>query len=87
MMVIMIYTHVLFVCCCCSEGEHTRTKTIVTSTVGKLSMFTKKRSTCIGCKSSLDDESKSSLTFVFLFVVVFLHDLFESGNENRFPCF
>ncbi|XP_031548890.1 DNA polymerase delta catalytic subunit-like [Actinia tenebrosa] len=39
------------------KGEHTRTKTIVTSTVGKLSMFTKKRSTCIGCKSSLDDEN------------------------------
>ncbi|EDO49294.1 predicted protein [Nematostella vectensis] len=41
------------------KGEHTRTKTIVTSTVGKLSMFTKKRSTCIGCKALLDDDGSA----------------------------
>lgn len=38
------------------KGQHTLTKTIVTSKVGKLAMFTKKRSTCIGCKSVLDDD-------------------------------
>lgn len=34
-------------------GDHTRTKTIVTSRVGALSAFTKKREVCIGCKSVL----------------------------------
>lgn len=38
------------------KGQHTLTKTIVTSKVGKLAMFTKKRSTCIGCKSVLDND-------------------------------
>ena len=32
------------------KGEHTRTKTFVTSKVGALAAFTKKRETCIGCK-------------------------------------
>jgi len=39
------------------KGQHTLTKTIVTSKVGKLAMFTKKRSTCIGCKAVLDDDA------------------------------
>ena len=34
------------------KGEHTRTKTFVTSKVGALAAFTKKRETCIGCKVS-----------------------------------
>lgn len=38
------------------KGKHTRTKTVVTSTIGKLAMFAKKRSTCIGCKSVLDND-------------------------------
>ena len=41
-----------------TEGEHTLTKTIVTSKIGKLAMFTKKKSTCIGCKSVLDNNGK-----------------------------
>ncbi|CAB4010050.1 DNA polymerase delta catalytic subunit-like [Paramuricea clavata] len=40
------------------KGEHTRTKTVVTSAVGKLAMFAKKRTTCIGCKSVLDNDRK-----------------------------
>ncbi len=32
------------------RGDHTRTKTVVTSKVGALAAFTKKRATCIGCK-------------------------------------
>lgn len=47
-----------------AEGQHTLTKTIVTSKVGKLAMFTKKRSTCIGCKSVLDNDGKKNNIFV-----------------------
>jgi len=36
------------------KGEHTRTKTVVTSKVGALAAFTKKKETCIGCKTPLD---------------------------------
>ncbi len=32
------------------RGEHTLTKTVVTSKVGALTAFTKKKATCIGCK-------------------------------------
>lgn len=35
------------------RGEHTRTRTIVTSKVGALSAFTKKKETCLGCKAVL----------------------------------
>ena len=44
-----------------AEGQHTLTKTIVTSKVGKLAMFTKKRSTCIGCKAVLDDDGEDNV--------------------------
>ena len=47
-----------------AEGQHTLTKTIVTSKVGKLAMFTKKRSTCIGCKSVLDNDGKKNNIFI-----------------------
>ena len=48
------------ICLFLTEGEHTLTKTIVTSKIGKLALFTKKRSTCIGCKALLDDEGETS---------------------------
>ncbi|XP_072396309.1 DNA polymerase delta catalytic subunit [Diabrotica undecimpunctata] len=35
------------------RGEHTRSKTMVTSKVGALSAFTQKKEVCIGCKSVL----------------------------------
>lgn len=38
------------------RGEHTLTKTVVTSKVGALSAFTKKRATCIGCKVPLNKD-------------------------------
>ncbi|XP_013418997.1 DNA polymerase delta catalytic subunit [Lingula anatina] len=38
------------------RGDHTRTKTMIMSKVGGLSAFTKKRSTCIGCKAVLEKE-------------------------------
>ncbi|XP_005098812.2 DNA polymerase delta catalytic subunit [Aplysia californica] len=38
------------------RGEHTRTKTVVRSKIGGLAAFTKKRSTCIGCKTPLDGD-------------------------------
>ena len=39
-----------------SEGAHTLTKTVVMSKVGGLAAFTKKRETCIGCKTPLTKE-------------------------------
>lgn len=38
------------------KGEHTRCKTVLTSKVGGLMAFAKKRSTCIGCKASLNHD-------------------------------
>ncbi|KAL1116276.1 hypothetical protein AAG570_005771, partial [Ranatra chinensis] len=35
------------------NGDHTRTKSVVTSKVGALAAFTKKREACLGCKSVL----------------------------------
>lgn len=35
------------------RGEHTRTKAVVTSKVGALAAFTKKKETCLGCKTVL----------------------------------
>ncbi|XP_056636918.1 DNA polymerase delta catalytic subunit [Diorhabda sublineata] len=35
------------------KGEHTRSKTMVTSKVGALAAFTKKKEVCVGCKSVL----------------------------------
>lgn len=40
------------------EGNHTRSKTVKTSSLGKLAAFTTKRSTCVGCKAVLDNDSK-----------------------------
>merc|ERR1719244_634795 len=39
------------------KGEHTRTKAMVTSKVGALAAFTKKKMTCIGCKVPLEVET------------------------------
>lgn len=39
------------------RGDHTRIKTQVTSKVGALSMFTKKRNQCLGCKTPLTDDT------------------------------
>ena len=44
-----------------SEGEHTRTKTVVHSKVGGLSAFTTKKETCIGCKTPLDSSGKDTV--------------------------
>jgi DNA polymerase delta subunit 1 len=40
----------------CSEGDHTRTRTVLHSKVGGLMAFTTKRHTCLGCKAVLPDE-------------------------------
>ncbi|KAJ8919492.1 hypothetical protein NQ315_002113 [Exocentrus adspersus] len=47
------------------RGEHTRTRTMVTSKVGALAAFTKKKETCIGCKSVLpkDFEDEAVCSF------------------------
>ncbi|KAM4704499.1 DNA polymerase delta catalytic subunit [Rhinophrynus dorsalis] len=38
------------------KGEHTRCKTVLTSKIGGLMAFAKKRSTCIGCKATLNHD-------------------------------
>ncbi|KAH9421124.1 DNA polymerase delta 1, catalytic subunit [Dermatophagoides pteronyssinus] len=38
------------------RGDHTRTKTVLTSKVGALFKYTNKRETCIKCKTSLPDK-------------------------------
>ncbi|KAM8927098.1 DNA polymerase delta catalytic subunit [Pelodytes ibericus] len=38
------------------KGDHTRCKTVLTSKVGGLMAFAKKRSTCIGCKAALNHD-------------------------------
>ncbi|XP_053625306.1 DNA polymerase delta catalytic subunit [Plodia interpunctella] len=43
------------------KGEHTRTKAMVTSKVGALAAFTKKKEKCIGCKTVLPDNTKKAL--------------------------
>ena len=35
------------------RGEHTRTKTVVTSKISALAGFTRKKQTCLGCKVGL----------------------------------
>ena len=41
------------------KGDHTRTKSVVTSKVGALAAFTKKKMTCIGCRVPLQNESEA----------------------------
>lgn len=43
------------------KGEHTRTKFMVTSKVGALAAFTKKKEKCIGCKTVMPNDSKKAL--------------------------
>lgn len=44
------------------RGDHTRTKTVVHSKVGALAAFTKKKSTCVGCRAVLEDEMTAVCT-------------------------
>lgn len=39
-------------------GDHTRTKTKVASKVGGLMAFAKKKETCIGCRTVLQEDGK-----------------------------
>eukprot|EP00096_Caligus_rogercresseyi_P008611 TRINITY_DN2778_c0_g1_i3.p1 TRINITY_DN2778_c0_g1~~TRINITY_DN2778_c0_g1_i3.p1 ORF type:complete len:379 (-),score=112.51 TRINITY_DN2778_c0_g1_i3:274-1410(-) len=45
------------------RGDHTRTKIVVTSKVSALAAFTKKKSTCIGCKVPLPKEDDSVCSY------------------------
>jgi len=38
------------------HGEHTRTRSVVTSKIGGLAGFTTRKSTCVGCKTVLPDD-------------------------------
>ncbi|XP_055958058.1 DNA polymerase delta catalytic subunit-like isoform X2 [Patella vulgata] len=44
------------------HGDHTRTKTVLTSKLGGLAGFTKKRSTCLGCKTPVEKETQAVCT-------------------------
>jgi DNA polymerase delta subunit 1 len=41
------------------KGEHTLTKSVTMSKIGGLSMFTKKKETCLGCKTILQDNEST----------------------------
>ncbi|OQR75031.1 DNA polymerase delta catalytic subunit-like [Tropilaelaps mercedesae] len=41
------------------HGDHTRSKAVIHSKVGALAMFTKKKATCIGCKSVLPETGQN----------------------------
>ncbi|XP_045785485.1 DNA polymerase delta catalytic subunit [Maniola jurtina] len=43
------------------KGDHTRTKAMVTSKVGALAAFTKKKEKCIGCKTVMPNDTKKAL--------------------------
>lgn len=43
------------------KGEHTRTKAMVTSKVGALAAFTKKKEKCIGCKTVMPNDTVKAL--------------------------
>ena len=43
------------------KGDHTRTKTIVTSKVGALTAFCKRMEKCLGCKTLLKKDNADSL--------------------------
>ncbi|CAG2162975.1 unnamed protein product [Oppiella nova] len=45
------------------RGDHTRTKTVVTSKVGALAKFTSKRETCIKCKTPLKDDNLATCDY------------------------
>ncbi len=46
------------------RGEHTRTKTVVTSKISALAGFTKKKQTCLGCKVPLPDSNANAAVCV-----------------------
>lgn len=43
-------------------GDHTRCKTVLTSKVGGLLAFTKRRNSCIGCRSVIDHQGETRVT-------------------------
>ena len=53
-----------------AEGDHTRTKIRVASKVGGLAAFTKKKETCLGCKTPLDRSGQSSTVCAVTLVVI-----------------
>ena len=52
------------------EGSHTMSKTVKTSSQGGLARFTKKRSTCIGCKAVLDIDGNPIICNIFMLYTV-----------------
>ena len=69
------------------KGQHTLTKTVMTSKVGALSAFTKKKATCIGCKVPLDN-SASQQTAVCrhcqVRIKLYIYTISVSGHYMRF---
>ena len=47
------------------KGDHTRVKAMVTSKVGGLFKFTKKRNQCLGCKAALPNDSGNGYFHVY----------------------
>lgn len=57
-MLACVYVLVSASTCLPTDGDHTRVKTVIMSKVGGLVAFTKKKVTCIGCRSALDKEGE-----------------------------
>ena len=60
------------------EGNHTMSRTVKTSSLGKLAAFTKKRSTCIGCKAVLDTEGHLLYLIISFAIKCVGHNLISS---------
>ena len=58
--ILPLHTHLPFLFPLFSEGSHTLSKTVVTSSggFGMMAKFTKKKSTCIGCRAVLEREGE-----------------------------
>lgn len=49
----IVFIHFILVISMDTGGDHTRTRTVVTSKVSALAAFTTKKTTCLGCKAVL----------------------------------
>lgn len=75
------------------RGDHTRTKTVVTSKVGGLMAFTQKKDKCVGCKTTLQENGiavckycKPKESEIFQKEISHLHTLEEKFSRLWTQC-
>nr|BAJ78744.1 DNA polymerase delta catalytic subunit [Aposthonia japonica] len=67
------------------RGDHTRTKSMVTSRVGALAAFTRRKETCLGCKAVLPDSSALCKHCISNESLLYQSELLKlSDLENKF---